>query len=134
MNKKRILLIVLALVVAGGIIAAWQWNKPHRKAEDEKGIAITAVSLFNEYAANEAAANTKYLNKTLDVTGAIAQLDTNQDGQVALILKTDDLIGGVMCTMRDKNVAVTTGATVKVKGFCSGFLSDVKLTDCILDK
>ncbi len=134
MNKKRILLILLAIAIVGGIVAAWQWNKPHRKAEDEKGIAITAVDLFKEYAANEAAANAKYLNKTLDVTGEISSLDTNQDGQVALIIKTDDPISAVMCTMRDKNVVVTAGTTVKVKGFCSGYFTDVKLTDCILDK
>lgn len=132
MNKRVILLVLLAGIVAGVGIGLYMWNKPHRKAENEKGIPVTAEALFREFSANESAANTKYLNKLLEVTGTVSGEETNQDGQLALVLESGDPMFGVMCTMREKNIKVAAGSTVTIKGFCSGYVSDVKITDCIL--
>lgn len=134
MKKKNILIIILLILAAIGIAIAVMWNKPHRNAASGDAMQVNAVALFKEFSTNEAAANAKYLNQNLEVTGQIASLDTNQDGAVALILQTDDLMSGVMCTMKDKDPAVKTGDNVTVRGFCSGFVSDVKLTDCVLKK
>jgi hypothetical protein len=134
MKKKIVWIILLVIVVGAGIGVAVVWNKPHRNAANEDAIPVTAVNLFKEYSSNETTANGKYLNKNLEVTGQVAALDTNQDGAVAIILQTDDIMSGIMCTMHDKGLAVKTGETVTVKGFCSGFVSDVKLTDCVLKK
>lgn len=132
MKKKNILFLLLGVIVVAGIAAYMMWNKPHPKAEDKKGIPITAVSLFKEYTTNETAANNQYLNKVLEVSGAVSAIDTNQDGAVAVILQTDDIMNGIMCTMRDKNQAIAKGSNVTIKGFCSGFVGDVKLTDCVI--
>jgi outer membrane usher protein FimD/PapC len=134
MKKKTVWIILLVIIVGAGIGIAVVWNKPHRNAANEDAIPVTAVNLFKEYSSNETTANSKYLNKNLEVTGQVASLDTNQDGAVAVILQTDDIMSGIMCTMHDKGVPVKTGETVTVKGFCSGFVSDVKLTDCVLKK
>jgi flagellar basal body-associated protein FliL len=132
MKKKNILFLLLGLIIVAGIAAYMMWNKPHPKAEDKKGIPVTAVSLFKEYSTNETAANQQYLNKVLEVTGAVSTIDTNQDGAVAVILQTDDIMNGIMCTMRDKNQPLSKGSSVTIKGFCSGFVGDVKLTDCVI--
>jgi len=134
MKKRTVLIIIAGLLVCAGIAGAVIWNKPHRSAASEDAMPVTAIGLFKEYAANETTANTKYLNKNLEVTGQVAALDTNQDGAVAVILQTDDIMSGIMCTMHDRDVAVKTGETVTIKGFCSGYVSDVKLTDCVLKK
>ncbi|PZF70795.1 OB-fold protein [Taibaiella soli] len=132
MKKKNILLVLLGIVVIVIIVGVRMWNKPHPKAEDAKGIPVTAVALFKDYSTDENAANTKYLNKVLEVNGTVASIDTNQEGGIAVILASDDIMSGVMCTMRDKNQTVAKGNTVTLKGFCSGFVSDVKLTDCVV--
>jgi len=134
MKKKTVLIILVGIVVCIGIAIAIVWNKPHRNAASETAMPVTAVGLFKEYAANEATANARYLNKNLEVTGQVASLDTNQDGAVAVILQTDDIMSGIMCTMHDKEVTVKAGETVTIKGFCSGYVSDVKLTDCVVKK
>jgi len=129
---KKILLILLVIVLAGAGIGIYQWNKPHKTVDSEKGIPVQAKLLFSEFSSNEQAANKKYLNKALEVTGEVATVDQNQDKQKYIVLKTDDAFNGVMCTMRDSNQVPAVGQTVTVKGFCSGFTSDVKLTDCML--
>lgn len=129
---KKLLIIVLLLAAAGGGVYYFVMNKPHKDVTDEKAIALTAPQLFAEYTANEQAANGKYLNKALEVSGTIATIDQNQDKQQFLVLQTDDALNGVMCTMRSNDPTLQTGAFVSVKGYCSGYVGDVKLTDCVL--
>src|SRR5690606_400174 len=109
----------------------------HRKAEDEAGIAVSSEALYAAYKQDEQAANTRYLNKVIAVTGEVVSQEKNQDGQLVAILRGepgDDLLaGGVMCTMREKNERLPPGATITLKGICTGFGNDVHLTDCVLN-
>jgi hypothetical protein len=133
-NMKKLLWIILALVVAGGIIGYYQWNKPHEKVEDMKGVAIDASKLCADFAADENKANSTYLNKALETKGVITDVSKNQDGGIVIALDGGNA-SSVQCTMRDKNVEAETGKTVIVKGICTGYiLSDVTLTDCVLEK
>lgn len=132
---KRVLgvlaVIILVAIVAGVIM----WNKPHRKVEDVKGIAVTAQQLSKEYSADEKAANAKYLNKAIVVTGTISEIDTNENGGLMVVLQTGDPIAGVQCTMRDKADKPVVNEQVTIKGFCSGnSITGVTLTDCVLEK
>lgn len=130
---KKIVLVLLILVVIAGGVGYMMWNKPHKKVEDAKGIAITSIQLTKEFAADENAANQKYLNKAIDVTGVVSDYSKNQDGGVVITLQGVDDMSGVQCTMRDKGATTEKGKTVTVKGFCSGYLmSMVSLTDCII--
>lgn len=134
---KRFIIPALIVLFAGLAVAYFVWNKPHRKAEDESGIAITAEALYNAYKTDEKAANVKYLNKVVAVSGALVSQEKNQDGQTVAILQGesgDDLLaGGVMCTMRDKDVQIPQSGEVSLKGICTGFANDVHLTDCVLN-
>lgn len=137
MNKtlKTLLIGGLLLGLGGGAVGYYMWNKPHAKVEDAKGIEITAIALGKEYTADEKAADTKYLNKPIEVNGLVAETDKNQDGGMMIILQTDDPMAGIQCAMRDKNVTATNGQQVTLKGFCSGNgITGVTLTDCIIIK
>jgi len=135
---KRLLIPLVILLIAGLAVAYFFWNKPHRKAEQEQGIAITAQELFAAYSSDEKAANARYLNKVLAVSGEVLSAEKNQDGQSVAVLRGesgDDLLsGGVMCTMREKDVAIPPGDKVVLKGICTGFANDVHLTDCVVNK
>lgn len=130
-RSRLILLIVGILIVIGGIVGYMMWNKPPRSAEDEKGIAISTDSLIAEYARDEKAADAKYLNKAIAVRGTVAKVEKNQDGQTTVLMASADPMSSVFCTMRDKGAALDSGATVTLKGFCSGHTMDVLITDCI---
>lgn len=136
MTKKKwplILVFVGSLIAIGTSIGIRQWNRAPEKVEDSKGITVTVTELCNKFSTDEAAANKQYLNKALQVTGTVGEVSQNQDGATVIILQGEDPAMGVQCTMRDKNVSVSSGKKITVKGFCSGnTMFDVLLTDCIV--
>ncbi|PQJ13074.1 hypothetical protein CJD36_004840 [Flavipsychrobacter stenotrophus] len=138
MNKKLIIRVLIAIVVVGAIgagVGYKMWTKPHPKAEDQKGIAITTVALAKEYGADEKAADAKYLNKVIEVSGTVGETEKNQDGGLMVILQTEDPTAGVQCTMREKTATVNKGQNLTIKGFCSGNgITGVSLTDCVINK
>jgi len=137
MNKKLkiSLIVVLILVLGGSAVAYFMWNKPHRNVENEKGIVITASQLVKEYQQNEAEANKKYLDKAIQVTGAIGEIKTNQEGKTTISLTSDDAFTGVFCTLKEPPPGnVAAGSAVTIKGICSGMLSDVRLSEAVVVK
>ena len=133
---KRILIPLLVVLAIGAVVVLMQWDKPHPKAEDEAGVAISAESLYAAFKSDEQAANKKYLNKVLVVSGALLSKEKNQDGQTVAVLRGeagDDITaGGVMCTLRDKDARLPEQSSLRLKGFCTGFANDVHLSDCIV--
>lgn len=129
---KKILIVLIVLLLAGVGVFYYLMNKPHRDVKEEETTKITAIQLFEEFNANEETANAKYLNKALEVNGIVAVIDKNQDKEPYIVLKTNDEMYGIMCTMRSKDVNTKIGDNISIKGYCSGFVGDVKLTDCVI--
>lgn len=136
MSKKfRITLVIFFVLIAGGAAVAWyMFNKPRRDVAQEQGIVIPAGQLVSEYQADETAANTKYLDKPIEVTGTVGEVKNNQDGKTTILLTGTDPMTGVFCTLKDATANITPGSTVTIKGICSGMLSDVRLREAILVK
>lgn len=133
---KKILITVLICAVIGAVVGLYLWNKPHVKVEDEKGIQVTAMALCKAFNDDKAAASNTYLNKAIDVTGEVSDVIINQDGGKMVVLKTDDPILAVQCTLREKDEMVEKGKTVTIKGFYSDFsdITGVLLTGCVIIK
>jgi hypothetical protein len=133
MNVKKVLLYGVVIgMITGGAVVYYVFHKPHRDISDEKCITISAGDLFKAYNANEKKGDTLYLNKPLEVTGVVAEVKENQEHKTTILFQTDDPMSGVFCTMADSAVKVEIGKTVCIKGYCSGFISDVKITGCKL--
>lgn len=132
---KKVALVLLVIVLLGGAVAYYLFNKKPAQVEDIKSEAITASALVKAFEANEAEANKTYLNKVLDVSGVVQELSQNQDGQMVLVLASDDNpLSGVQCTMREAIAQVKVGDQLTIKGFCNGFVMTVILSDCIKTK
>jgi hypothetical protein len=126
-------LVVLVAGYGANAFILYQMNKEPEKVENTQGIAITADALAKEYNADEKAADAKYLNKTLEVSGTVSEVDKNQDGGTMIVLQTADPAAGIQCTMRDKGINATKGQNIAIKGFCSGNgITGVSITDCVL--
>lgn len=127
------LLIILAVVALGSLYFLQQWNKPHRDPDKEKGIVLTTAQLLDKYKQNEHAADSLYLNKTIEVTGTVQEWGVNDSHQPTALFRSDDPMMSVFCTFRDTTIAAKdTSKPITVKGICSGLVSDVKLTECVL--
>jgi hypothetical protein len=136
MSKKlRTSIIILIIFIVGSFTVGYIiWNKPQRKVENEKGIEVTSAQLVKDYQANEAEANKKYLDKAIQVSGTVSDIKNDQDGNSTIMLASDDVFAGVLCTLKEKPVNVTSGATITIKGICSGMLSDVRLREAVIVK
>lgn len=147
--KKKLTLALLIVGLFGVIIASIAWFVPQskvgkvvlnalfsiipsKKIEEVKEI-FTATALSKEYAADEKAADTKYLNKEITVSGIVGEFEKNQDGGLMVVLQTDDPASGVECTILEKSAIVTKGQNITIKGVCSGKgLLGISLTDCVI--
>jgi tRNA_anti-like len=135
--SRKTLRYILLIIVAGALIGAGigykLWTKPREKAEDVKGLVISAADLGKAFSTDENKANALYLNKAIEVSGSISEIDKNQDGGTMILLDTGDPNLPIQCTMREKSINTVKGKTVVIKGFCSGTsITGVLLTDCIL--
>jgi hypothetical protein len=127
---KKLAYLILIIVVIGGIMAYYQWNKPHEKVEDMQGLTVDAVQLCKDFAANEAKATKTYTGKVLEVKGAITDVQNN--GKV-IVLQGIDETSSVQCNMRDSGNNANKGANITIKGFFSdNSMFGPTLTDCVI--
>ena len=138
MSKKKIFLLLVTVIVfslVGGWYYVFVYSKNHhRDAANERGIIVNAADVAAEYQTNEQSANTKYLDKVLEVTGEVMEVGKNQEGKTTVALKTNDIMTTVFCTLKDSTANIQLNQSVTIKGICIGFISDVKIKDAILIK
>lgn len=128
---KKVLLCLLVVVLAGAGVAIYLWNKPHATVEDKQAIKCSAEDLANAFTSNEEAANKKYLNQVIEVSGVVMEVTSNQDGKQVVNLAVSDPLSGVQCTMSATNMEIQTGKSVTIKGFCNAYTLTVVLSDCV---
>jgi hypothetical protein len=132
-KRKILFFIALVLFVTIGY-GLYVWNKPRPTVEDETGIEMSAVAIFDSFTNNEAKATAIYVDKAIVVTGVVEEVKKNQQGSTVVILKSNDPIYGVNCTFKEDPGTLQKGSTITFKGFCKSFISDVYITEGILLK
>lgn len=125
-------MILFAAVGVGLCYSIYEWNKPARDVNDEKGIKISAVAIFDSFTNHEQAANLSFLNKAIEVSGKVLNVKKNQAGNTVVYLKSADPFFGVNCTFKQNPGTITKGNNIVFKGICTGFLSDVILNEGVL--
>jgi hypothetical protein len=132
--RKFLIFFVFALGI-GGYVGYKMWTKPHRDMTTEESSEIlTATALVAAYNTDEAAADKRFLNQAISITGNIAEVNSNEAGEVSILLDGGD--GRVTCVMdsaKSPNAnKLKEGAVVKVQGICTGKLLEVILTRCVV--
>ena len=124
--KKKVILIFLILA----IIVAYQYiYKSHRDITTEEGsYTIAATDFFSEFKANEKGANAKYLDKTIEVTGDLSNIDAATKSIV---------IDGKLFATFKSNIPETLkpNSKIKIKGRFLGYdalLEELKMDQCIV--
>jgi hypothetical protein len=131
---RKLILILLIVLVAGGLYGVYLYNKKPADTHDEKAdFEISAVALTRAFTLDEEASNKKYVDKILQVSGTISEVDFNS---YSIILDAADPLASVTCSFYKEEAAALAqlkrGNTVSVKGKCTGKLTDVVLNNCIL--
>ena len=138
MSTKNKIIIAIALIAAiafGVYYYVFVYSSQHRRqVQSETGIVITSDSLVAKYQADENLANSLYLNKAVVVTGNLLSIDKNQEGKTTLVLGRSDSFSNVSITMSSNlPIAQKVGESITIKGLCTGALSDVVITDGVVE-
>lgn len=131
--KKLVIAVLAIALIVGGIMAIKAYNAgPRDLSTESSDIEIDARALFDAFATDEANANAQYLDKVISVSGTVS--DVRQGPPQTIDLETDDMLGLVSCEMAEPAEDITPGQSVSIKGQCTGYLSDVILVKCIIEK
>jgi alkyl sulfatase BDS1-like metallo-beta-lactamase superfamily hydrolase len=138
MSTKNKIIIAIALIAAiafGIYYYVFVYSSQHRRqVQSEIGIAITSDSLVAKYQADENLANSLYLNKAVVVTGNLLSIDKNQEGKTTLVIGRTDSFSNVSVTMISTAAIIQkVGESITIKGLCTGALSDVVITDGVVE-
>ncbi len=116
-TRKKIFKIVLIVIgvgiLIGGSVGYYMFNKPARDVQNTKtDFSFNASELVNEYLTNTQKANHKYLDeagnsKVLEISGVVANISEDFNGQKVILLKSDSDKAGVSCTFTPKTNANT---------------------------
>lgn len=122
--RNWIILFLLALFIFIGYQYVYQ---DHRDIETEKAeYIITTETISDEFKLDVLKSEKKYLNKTVEVSGVISEINKND-------LTLNDK---VFCQFNNKiDKSLQLNSPIKVKGRCIGYddlLEQVKLDQCTL--
>lgn len=130
MTKKTIKVLVIILVISFGPYYVYQdiLYKDARDINSEKSIlTITAENLENEYNLDPKKADSKYLNKTIEIEGKVSEVTDSS-------MVIDDK---VFCKMNEKVKKTLMNKQINIKGRCIGFddlFSIVKFDQCSIQQ
>ena len=100
---------------------------------------VTAEELVSAYETDEVAADAKFSNQILKVTGAVDRIEVRDIHDIRYITLTNaekDLLQTVRCTFDSQHGAdldqLTEGQTVTVQGKYDGSMIDISIKDCLL--
>ena len=133
--KKLVYILSIVLVIA---TAAYYYTfvyakNHHRNAQEETAIIISSDSLVAAYQNNEAAANQKFLNKAVEVTGFIISINKDQASHVTILIGKADAFSNVSVTLNSTQpITNKVGDNITVKGVCTGNLSDVVINEGVI--
>ncbi len=136
MLKKIILAFLLLGLVAGGI-GFYLYFKPVKSFENASpDLSLDAAALVKDFQTDENKANSRYLNKLLEVSGTVSDISEDEKGLTNINLGVDGEMAMVSCSMdttvRRDFTSIKSGQSVRLKGLCSGMLMDVVLVKCVI--
>jgi hypothetical protein len=125
MKKKYLILGLIVLVCGGFYFYTNVLYKDARNIQTEKSsFTLSSKKMLDEYKTDIAAADSKYLNKTIEIEGKVTDIS---DSSIVL----DSVI---FCSF-DKKDNATLNKKIKVKGRCIGFdemFNEVKFDQCTI--
>lgn len=130
---KKIIFGLLAILLIGGLIGFYQFNKKVKGLEDvEADFTLTSDELFDAFEQDEPAAQANYVGKVVEVSGEVARINLTDSLQSIVLTAQNSMIGGVNCTFSQNIENIAVGDKVSVKCQCQGYLMDVVLNNCSL--
>lgn len=133
---QKVFAVIALLALAAG---SYGWHLYTKKPADIRKMtadfSISASRLVSDFKQDEARAVERYVDKILIVSGRITDIERGME-QITIALDAGDPLHYVTCNFYSDEINsihnLVPGNTIKVKGSCTGILTDVVLNKCSL--
>lgn len=129
---KLALLLALAVVSVGVFM---YFREPVNIRGEKADFQLEAYQLMAEFRRDEGRASARYVDRVLEVSGVVSELQTIGNN-INVLLTTGHKLSVVNCSFYPEEVnsvrSLHVGDKVIVKGKCTGMLDDVVLNNCSL--
>lgn len=119
-KAKKVALSLLVLIIIAGIVGYSLWNKPHTDVSSADAIKTDALSLYQSFTTDSANAKKKFLLQVVEVSGTVSSVNTNQQNQQIVLVKTATDGANINCTMEKAIDNIHPGTAISIKGICEG--------------
>jgi hypothetical protein len=130
MNKKLKIFLVSLLILGLMGFAGYTYvmkGGERNLSEEETAFTTTSPLILSEFATNSDAANTKYLEKAVAISGKVTAVTPNQ-------IVLDQVI---ICDLKTADATIAKDQQVTLKGRIVGFddlMGEIKLDQCFINK
>jgi len=134
---KKLLLVVFATVIlaaSGTYYYVFVYKKNHhRDVQTEVAILISAEDLTKAYESNAKVADSLYLNKAVEISGNIIELEKTQEGKTIITIGKPDAFVNVDVYIKSTDAFTgKLGDKITFKGRCIGITTNVKIDDAVI--
>jgi hypothetical protein len=120
--KRKILIGVVILIVAGGVIAYRMFSKEEPDiTQDKPDASVTAKDLIAAFEKDTAAASKMYVDKIIEVTGTVKSVDTSGAVVLGEAGAASEVVVGFDRRHLKDVAQLNTGSLVTLQGICSGY-------------
>ncbi len=142
-TAKKIMITFCLLILIGVAAAFYLWNKPHQNVANAAAVKTNAVSLYKVFKSDSIAANKKFTQQVIEVSGTVNRVSKNQQNQTVVLISTNTNGAYINCTLEQDSKNIQPGQLINIKGICNGIgqgdadlgiKGDVYLVRCYLDQ
>lgn len=117
MRKCFLLVLALCFFAAPALVFA-------QNAETEEIVKLTSIELADAYTKDKDAAEEKYTNKIVEITGKVTESYTMNMPDMPHVSLEGNEMGDVLCYFDSQEDLLEKGSEVVIRGKCKGALFD----------
>ena len=131
-------LAAFSLTAIGALYGYREYNRTLPSTRDlEPAFKLETSDFVKQFEIDESKANAKYVDQTINVHGLAHSIQIT-DTSAVVLLNDGYSSTSVVCQFENESIEemkkIKRGDEVTVKGICSGYLVDVVMVRCVLDK
>jgi len=120
--KRKVILFVLIIVIAGGWYAWTKYNERTPDVVDRKAdVTEDAKTLIAAFDQDTASASKKYIDKIVEVTGNVKKIDTSGTVILGEEGTLSEVVIGLDRRHMEDHKQLKVGTTATLQGICSGY-------------
>jgi hypothetical protein len=139
--RRKYKFFILLTLVTASITGIYGYNEYNRGMPDTHQLRpvfkLNAEEILKQFEVNEEEAMNRYGDKTIRVHGIVGFTNVT-DSSATVFLNSPISLASIICEFQKDSKTETQnlkkGDSVSIKGICSGYLMDLIMVRCVVDK